>query len=752
MVTIKDIAKLAGVAQGTVSNVLNGKGNVSSEKIKRVMDAAHALGYVPNGRAALLRKGRNDALAVIMPDTRARQYEDFYLSFKSYARDHGYTVTRFHVNENAPEAEAEALAEVRPLMVKGIACISTVAGTAYEERVYKEGGRVSAADLAKPTDSSEDGGELPGILFIDRRPGFEADFMGFDYRRAGEAMAGRAMAGRYQNVCLLTGSLSCSSEADFYQGFTETMGETPCQVTHIRTDYFRRYQNIMQIFNGPMPQAFFISNYGFAESVKDICVTFYGSGESLDIYTVSPLFTMPENDFVKYEMDYRQLGKLAAERLIRQAQGKEGRGDNRQLLESRGFQDWYPGITTPRSRKPINVITLDSPEAYIMRNFSRLYTKKTGIDVNICIFSYDEIYEAFNMMDSSSDFDVLRLDVTWLSWFARQLLVPLTEIDPEIGSAFGEFVEGTPSHYAMAHGQIYALPSTPSAQILYYRKDLFESPIYKRMYYEQFRTELAPPQTFQEFNRIASFFTRSVNGASPVDYGATITMGSTGVAGSEYLARLFSRQENLYDGQGEIHLDSEAGTQALKELVELKHYTSPDYCSWWTNTAGQFAKGDFAMSVLYSNYASDLLGHRSRVVGNIGWTMMPGANPVIGGGSLGVSRYSRHPEDALSFIRWICSEPISSAAALLGSTSPCWKTYDNYEVMGSFPWLSLSKKCFTLTKGNRIPESAKVPFDERRFLSILGMAVKNAYSGVTSPEEALKNAQELFGKYFQTKF
>ena len=31
MATIKDIAKKAGVAQGTVSNVLNGKGNVSSD-------------------------------------------------------------------------------------------------------------------------------------------------------------------------------------------------------------------------------------------------------------------------------------------------------------------------------------------------------------------------------------------------------------------------------------------------------------------------------------------------------------------------------------------------------------------------------------------------------------------------------------------------------------------------------------------------------------------------------------------------
>ena len=129
MATIKDIAKKAGVAQGTVSNVLNGKGNVSSDKIRRVLEAARQLGYVPNERAALLRKGTNDCLALVMPDSRARQYEDFYFSFKDYAQEHGYLVSRHLTNENSPESEVAAFSEAKVRQVKGIACISAVAGT-----------------------------------------------------------------------------------------------------------------------------------------------------------------------------------------------------------------------------------------------------------------------------------------------------------------------------------------------------------------------------------------------------------------------------------------------------------------------------------------------------------------------------------------------------------------------------------------------------------------------------------------------
>lgn len=104
----------------------------------------------------------------------------------------------------------------------------------------------------------------------------------------------------------------------------------------------------------------------------------------------------------------------------------------------------------------------------------------------------------------------------------------------------------------------------PACRFFIIGKDLFESPICKRTYFEQFHEELQPPKTFEEYNRIAAFFTRDLTPSSPVPYGSTITLGSTGVAGSEFLARLFAIQENLYGADGQIHLDSCSASRLLR--------------------------------------------------------------------------------------------------------------------------------------------------------------------------------------------
>jgi DNA-binding LacI/PurR family transcriptional regulator len=67
-VTSNDIAQAAGVSRTTVSFVLNEKigTNISAETKARVLEAAEALGYVPNSAARMLVSGRSRTLGLIL--------------------------------------------------------------------------------------------------------------------------------------------------------------------------------------------------------------------------------------------------------------------------------------------------------------------------------------------------------------------------------------------------------------------------------------------------------------------------------------------------------------------------------------------------------------------------------------------------------------------------------------------------------------------------------------------------------------
>ena len=66
--TIHDIAQLARVSVGTVSNVLNNRQSVREELALRVTNAATKLGYRRNLNAASLRSNQTDTIAAVVPN------------------------------------------------------------------------------------------------------------------------------------------------------------------------------------------------------------------------------------------------------------------------------------------------------------------------------------------------------------------------------------------------------------------------------------------------------------------------------------------------------------------------------------------------------------------------------------------------------------------------------------------------------------------------------------------------------------
>jgi len=66
--SIRDVAKLAGVSVGTVSNVLNRPGEVSADSVMRVQRAIEQLGYRRNDAARQLRAGTSSTVGFVVLD------------------------------------------------------------------------------------------------------------------------------------------------------------------------------------------------------------------------------------------------------------------------------------------------------------------------------------------------------------------------------------------------------------------------------------------------------------------------------------------------------------------------------------------------------------------------------------------------------------------------------------------------------------------------------------------------------------
>ena len=71
------------------------------------------------------------------------------------------------------------------------------------------------------------------------------------------------------------------------------------------------------------------------------------------------------------------------------------------------------------------------------------------------------------------------------------------------------------------------------------------------------------------------------------------------------------------------------------------------------------------MMINFSNYASEILGYNSKIVGKCRIWNGTVRKPNLWRSSLAVSKNSKHPEDALAFIKWITMEPVASAMAAL---------------------------------------------------------------------------------------
>lgn len=132
-VRIRDVARLAGVSVGTVSNVLNGRATVNESMSRRVNDAIDKLGYVPSDTARQLSTGHSKSLGLLVRSS----YNSFFNALADAAEDEadarGYTLL-LGGSSQRPDREAKYLDLFEAQRLRGV-LIAPISGVT--ERVQR---------------------------------------------------------------------------------------------------------------------------------------------------------------------------------------------------------------------------------------------------------------------------------------------------------------------------------------------------------------------------------------------------------------------------------------------------------------------------------------------------------------------------------------------------------------------------------------------------------------------------------------
>lgn len=719
MPTIKDIAKAAGVSHSTVSNVLNKKTGVSSEKIRLVQETAHAMGYRIDEQASLLRKGVTRIVAVILPDILSSRFCDLYVGILKSLENRGYSA-RLYLTDNMPYREKQAIDSA----IAAKACaILAVTSLEYAASYYQ------IPSL-----------EQTPILLLDRDPGSGSlNCYSFNYKKAGQILADHAKKQGRTNPCVVTGNQYYSPNKNFLNGIRQIFPDLEeknileMKYGEYSTDAYFPFKERAAF------DSFLIQGTEFADQLYSVCHTM-GIEPEPEFYTLTSLRTIPDYRYHNLPLNYSNMGAEAAEALLDSVNKKA-------KLVSKEFypSQFYPKHSERRkpASPPLRLLALTSPTTTALECLIPEFTRHTGISVEVEAHPlntfYDNIYT-----NKALNCDIIRLDISSFDYLAPSILEPLDNLDADAARQLEHFIPGLIDNYGYVNGTLYALPFDISIQMLFYRKDLFEDSMQMRSYFEQTRRPLKVPDTFEEYNGVAKFFTRKYRPDSPTAYGSSIALGTASSTASEYLVRLLGMGGHTLDERGLLYLSTQKAKKALKNYLETAEYADPAAIHNWNAVTENFIHGETAMAILFTNHASGIIRTQNALSSNqVGFAPVPGARPLLGGGTLGIYSGSSQKDNAYQFIQWATSDEIAARLMTMGGISPCRSGYEYMEVLNAYPWLGDFKKNMQTGSRKSIYTDQGIRLDMRKFEVALGRLIIDAAGKKRPVNETLWRAQQL---------
>lgn len=720
MPTINDIAKAAGVSHGTVSNVLNKTGKVSTEKIKLVEDAIKRLGYVPNVQAKKLRQGDADSFAVILPSLKEEKYLSLFTAIQLNLSMSDHDLFVYQTEDIAAEEEGI----IDSLRVSGLAAIIVV--SCLDEKCLEKYRRLPAQ-----------------IIYIERRPQQlqpNECFLAFDPDQISREMISHCTARHWRSLLYFGAEIHSDSTDLLLNRLKKASQAADIRIRTVAADYKLALNQAFEVAQQS-------EGYDAILTQSSVCTHALNTAfQILHIEQHPPVLAVGDSSSgisaaaKTYQLDYGSLGLRVVKMLRNLLNGSEI-SPREDLLSPKGFP-WQLPIIEKMSGEEITMLTLDNPSTKALRCLLPEFEHYSGVRVKLIAIPYDDLHAQLDLIGPHFTYDLIRLDVAKFDNYGRRIFLPFEEIPLLPDELSPRLIKSGYDNYSLLNGRRYALPLDPSVQIFLYRSDLFSDATIRRAYYERFHESLTIPKTFEQYLHIAEFFTRQYNPNSPTMYGATMTCGSASVIASDFLPYYLSKADHPQIKKGQIQLDCPEMVAAIRQYQQMENYASKQ--QWWSDSIQQFARGTVATTVIYSNYAATLIDSaNSKVVGKVGAAVIPGQKPLLGGGIVGISRYSHKVAACKQFFNWYYSADVAALLVRLGGTSPIVDAYEDFQNYSTFPWMNTSKESFGL--GQRgLKEPIPRGYSIQKYEFAIGSAVRNVLEGLMNAEEASAMAQAMY--------
>jgi len=380
----------------------------------------------------------------------------------------------------------------------------------------------------------------------------------------------------------------------------------------------------------------------------------------------------------------------------------------------------------------------------VLANLAPKFKEATGAELKVEIMDYGQLLTktTADFIGDTKGYDLVTMDIVWAGayaenkysvdltdWVKRDAAeIDLDDIYPVLLQSLGQY-----------NGHYVAFPFAAYANVLAYRKDLFDA------------AGLKAPADMEEFVADA----KKLTDPAKKQYGF-VANGQLGPAVAQDWMQYNSQLGgSILGADGKPALNSDANVNSLAVYKQLFTEAAPpgaiEYD--WGGREESFRQGLAAMMQTWSVGAPGYSDPKiSKVVGKAGIALAPVAKGLkqtygVGGWGLAINADidDKQKEAAWTFIKWLDSKPVHKEFNLMGAGSFMRRSeMTDPDLLAKFDFLPVIAETYEHGNGEYRPRIPQYP----EIQDILGKAVNSVLAGAAEPKAALDQAQEAAAKLF----